>query len=563
MNPPSAQDVSLYELAVSSPQPPVPLQVSLPTLKSVVTAALDLLAEQNLPATVLLKLPHRIGWYDSLERYRKLGTSEGIYVCQPASADAERAMDEGVSDLEMESLRVHKSFPPASGLAAERKHQPKHAPPAHGYESQSLRHPTRERESRHGEGVLPIFGFGLAAEESLKQEYFLVVLSHQLCCAIIAHRPRSVQMPAEAAEDSGERQHPLLALCSVDKPTIARVMQGLKQAIAIGQSKTRRTSEEMAAGSVLDTLQLSPVAAEELSAKWDFLFTRYLTPDSEDPGNAALWASLLWAKQIQHEEEVWRTAVHYRKQSADADELQVQNEELLEALHLKDEFLSNVGQALRTPLTNMKTALSLLGSQNLKAAQRDRYLQLLNTECDRQTSLINGMLDLVRLDSAGDRASMQSLHLADIVPGVVSTYQPLAREKGIMLAYTVPDDLPPVACLRPWLKQIVINLLHNGIKFTRSDGQVWVRAKQQGDYVQLEFRDSGIGMPATEIPKIFDRFYRVRHTLDDDPGGAGLGLTIVQQLLLRCGGSISVHSKLGEGSTFNVLLPIYHSGSVE
>lgn len=562
MNPPSAQDVSLYELAVSSPQPPVPLQVSLPTLKSMVTAALDLLAEQNLPATVLLKLPQRMGWHDSLERYRQLGTSEGIYVCLPASADTEGAMDEGYLALEMESLQAHKPFPPASGLAAERKHQPKHPQPAH-YDSQSLRHPTRQRESRQGEGVLPIFGFGLTGEESLKQEYFLLVLSHQLCCAIVGHRPRSVRMPAEASEEGGERQHPLLALCSVDKPTIARVLEGLKQAIANGPSKTRRKSEEMVAGAVLEPLELLPVATEELLAKWDFLFTRYLAPDSEEAGNAARWASLLWAKQIQHEEEVWRTAVHYRKQSADADELQVQNEELLEALHLKDEFLSNVGQALRTPLTNMKTALSLLGSQSLKAAQRDRYLQLLNTECDRQTSLINGMLDLVRLDSAGDRTSMQSLHLADIVPGVVSTYQPLAREKGIMLAYTVPDDLPPVACLRPWLKQIVINLLHNGIKFTKSGGQVWVRAKQQGDYVQLEFRDSGIGMPATEIPKIFDRFYRVRHTLDDDPGGAGLGLTIVQQLLLRCGGSISVHSKLGEGSTFNVLLPISRHSSAE
>lgn len=561
MNPPSAQDVSLYELAVSSPQPPVPLQVSLPTFKSMVTAALDLLAEQNLPATVLLKLPHRMGWHDSLERYRQLGISEGIYVCQPASADAEGAMDEGVSALEVESLRAHKPLPPASGVAAERKNQAKHAQPAH-YESQSVRH-SRARESRQGEGVLPIFGFGLAAEESLKQEYFLVVLSHHLCCAIVGHRPRSVRMPAEAVEEGGERQHPLLALCSVDKQTIARVLEGLKQAIAIGQSQTRRKSEAIAAGSVLETLELSPVAAEELLAKWDFLFGRYLTPDSEDASNAARWAGLLWAKQIQHQEEVWRTAVHYRKQSADADDLQVQNEELLEALHLKDEFLSTVGQALRTPLTNMKTALSLLGSQTLKAPQRDRYLQLLNTECDRQTSLINGMLDLVRLDRAGDRASMQSLHLADIVPGVVSTYQPLAREKGIMLAYTVPDDLPPVACLRPWLKQIVINLLHNGIKFTRSGGQVWVRAKQQGDYLQLEFRDTGIGMPASEIPKIFDRFYRVRHTLDDDPGGAGLGLTIVQQLLLRCGGSISVQSKLGEGSTFNVLLPISHSGSAE
>jgi signal transduction histidine kinase len=128
-----------------------------------------------------------------------------------------------------------------------------------------------------------------------------------------------------------------------------------------------------------------------------------------------------------------------------------------------------------------------------------------------------------------------------------------------MLAYTVPTDLPPVFCSTAWLRQIAINLLHNSIKFTPNGGQVWVKASVQGDYVQLEFRDTGIGISANEIPKIFDRFYRVRVSSSEDLGGAGLGLTIVQQLLLRCGGSISVKSKVGEGSTFNVLLPIARS----
>jgi len=114
-----------------------------------------------------------------------------------------------------------------------------------------------------------------------------------------------------------------------------------------------------------------------------------------------------------------------------------------------------------------------------------------------------------------------------------------------MLAYTVPVELPAVFCLSTWLKQIVINLLHNSIKFTPTGGQVWVRSRLQGDYVQLEFRDTGIGIATSEIPKIFDRFYRVRTVASEEVSGAGLGLTIVQQLLLRCGGSISVKSRLG------------------
>jgi signal transduction histidine kinase len=203
----------------------------------------------------------------------------------------------------------------------------------------------------------------------------------------------------------------------------------------------------------------------------------------------------------------------------------------------------------------MKMALTLLNSPQLKINQRQRYLQMLNTECDRQNSLINGLLDLMQLDRSTEETA-QTIRLSDVVPGVVSTYQPLAQEKGVMLAYTVPEDLPAVSCPSSWLKQIVINLLHNSIKFTPTGGQVWVRSRLQGDYAQLEFRDTGIGIAPSDIPKIFDRFYRIRPAASEDVGGAGLGLTIVQQLLLRCGGSISVKSKLAEGSSFKVLLPI-------
>jgi two-component system, OmpR family, phosphate regulon sensor histidine kinase PhoR len=165
---------------------------------------------------------------------------------------------------------------------------------------------------------------------------------------------------------------------------------------------------------------------------------------------------------------------------------------------------------------------------------------------------------LVQLDQTAEQTSIEPIKLCETVPGFVSTYQPLAEEKGIMMAYTIPEDLPAVSCAKSWLRQIVINLLHNGIKFTPSGGQVWVKAKQQGDYVQLELRDTGIGIAPSEIPKIFDRFYRVRQVTEENVG-AGLGLTIVQQLLLYCGGSISVKSRPGEGSTFNVLLPIHRT----
>jgi len=170
---------------------------------------------------------------------------------------------------------------------------------------------------------------------------------------------------------------------------------------------------------------------------------------------------------------------------------------------------------------------------------------------------------LVQIERNLERMTLESVRLCDVVPGVVSTYQPLAQEKGVMIAYTVPTELPSVWCVSGGLKQIVINLLSNSIKFTPNGGQVWVRGRVQGDYVQLEFRDTGIGIAESEIPKMFDRFYRVRPTATEDPGGVGLGLTIVQQLLWRCGGSISVQSKQNEGSTVTVQLASVSEKSLE
>jgi two-component system, OmpR family, phosphate regulon sensor histidine kinase PhoR len=222
---------------------------------------------------------------------------------------------------------------------------------------------------------------------------------------------------------------------------------------------------------------------------------------------------------------------------------------------LKDELIEHLMQELCTPLTNIKTALKLLESPVLKQPQRQRYLGLIRGECDRQNSLIAGVTRLLAIDRTPDKLGIMPIYLSQIIPGIVSTYQPLAAEKGIRLGYTVPDNLPPIICVESWLRQITIDLLHNGIKYTPAGGQVFVQASMQGEYVQLEFRDTGIGISPTEIPKIFNRFYRVRNVPDQHNNGAGLGLTIVQNILLRCGGSISVISQVGAGSKFRVLLP--------
>jgi signal transduction histidine kinase len=387
----------------------------------------------------------------------------------------------------------------------------------------------------------------LPFENPLKGEFLVLVWSEQMTVLLAAKRSQINRSLSEAvtptselgehgAEETPERKTPLIATCLLEP-------QAVKQAVYRMAELVQKPQYQVLG----DDLPLP-----ELAQQW------YQATQLNLALPSSLEAASIWlGKQVQRQEELWQRATSYRKQAELVNVLQLQNEELASTVRAKDEFLSTVGQQLRNPLTNMKTALSLLNSPQLKPPQRQRYMDLLTKECDRQGSLIGSLLDLVSLDQMAERKTLEPIRLGDVVPGVVSTYQPLSEEKGVRLAYTVPEDLPAVANLTPWLRQIVVNLLHNGIKFTPRGGQLWVRAKQQGDYIQLEFKDTGIGIPVHEIPKIFDRFYRIRQAGSEDEAGAGLGLTIVQQLLLRCGGSISVKSRPGEGSIFNVLLPVY------
>ncbi|XGV98101.1 MAG: ATP-binding protein [Leptolyngbya sp. BL-A-14] len=533
-----AADTSLYELALET-DPALPiLQISPATLKSSFSALIDVLVERELPAIVWAKLPRGAVWQAELERYCALKSlSKAVYVFKDYR-------EEGADESGSNGAKATGETPTAP------------EPPA--------------EDSAEATAWQEIF---LAPESCLRREYFLLVWTTPFQGCVLAHRPRSAQL-AKAAEpsvpeasvglidaslmgaidDGQERRQHLLILSSFESSLIQRVLSGLEQAMTItGQSGSAAIPTSIADGtSIADsTSASSTMCLRDAVVQWQSLINTMSDP-LPDP---ATWGRL-FIKQIQRQEEMLQRNAIYRRQADLVEILQLQKEELTTALQSKADFINTVGQELRTPLTTIKTALTLLNSPNLKPPQRQRYMDLIAKECDRQSSLITSLLDLVQLDQAVSHTVLQSIRVADVVPGVVSTYQPLAEEKGVRLVYTAPDDLPAIACMGNWLKQIVINLLHNGIKFTPSGGQVLVRAKQQGSYVNLEVRDTGIGMAPGELPKIFDRFYRVRQSSTEDASGAGLGLTIVQQLLFHCGGSISVKSKPGEGSTFTVLLPI-------
>ncbi|WP_071515232.1 ATP-binding protein [Geitlerinema sp. PCC 9228] len=376
----------------------------------------------------------------------------------------------------------------------------------------------------NGESSSPVTFFSLSARNPyLRREYFLIGYTETTCGAVIAHRPRSASAQTQKKSYKG----PLLTLLSLD----SRMVKAL-----------------------VDTLM--PLIPEAERA--------YLpSPEVQAFGNNA-FAEMLWCQQIKQQEQVRRTMLSYRQQARELDTLQSENTALQESLTWKDEFINQFSQELRTPVTNMKTALSLLNSAQLKASQRERYIQALQQGCDRQNSLIEGVVELQRLETSAPQHRLEPIHLAEVIPGVVSTFQPVAQEKSISLAYTIGEELPPVACVVGWLRKIAIELLNNSIRFTPENGRIWVYTQEKDDKVVISFQDTGIGIPHRETYHIFERFYRVRHQNSGfESQGAGLGLTIVQQLLSHCGGSIAVKSQAGKGSTFTVTLPVYRDrGSV-
>ena len=492
------------------------VQISPSTFKGVLGSWIDTLAEQKSEAIVWAKLPRGETWHSDLVR------------CAITTEDRDRSVYalKSLADEVSEPLPV-----PATLLD------------------------TLQPISQSA-GLQPTTCY-LGADTPLRREFFFLVVSPEFCGVIVAQRLRTKRGAYEGldASEAAERRNALTATFQVGwaqvRPVLAQLeilMQTyVEDAIPEKNDRILASPEILTASNFKHYLGLWQTKIEQ----WN------LQLESQTLLTGNTLPSVLFHRQIQRQEDLWQRVSSQRKQSETIDLLQLQNEELNRSVRSKDEFLNTVGQELRTPLTNMKTALTLLNSPNLKPTQRQRYMDLLIKECDRQSSLIGSLLDLVNLDQMAGRETLQPISLFDIVPGVVSTYQPLAEEKGVRLAYTIPEDMPKIACLNPWLRQIIVGLLHNGIKFTPMGGQVWVKAKQQGEFLQIEIKDTGIGIPVQEIPKIFDRFYRVRQVSGEDLGGAGLGLTIVQQLLLRCGGSISVKSRPGEGSIFNVMLPIY------
>ncbi len=235
--------------------------------------------------------------------------------------------------------------------------------------------------------------------------------------------------------------------------------------------------------------------------------------------------------------------------------LQWQARELEKANRLKSDFLANMSHELRTPINALigYTALMLERIYGDINAQQEEGLHRIQASAQHLLTLINDVLDLAKIEAGKMPLHLENVSLGEVVREIAEQLEPLVRRKGLDLVCEVPPDGIAMHTDRTKVKQILLNIVSNAVKFTQA-GRVVVRAAREGDTVQIDVTDTGIGIRPKDLGAIWEDFRQVDQSRTREFGGTGLGLSITRKLVDALGGQVGVASEYGKGSTFTVRL---------
>lgn len=226
----------------------------------------------------------------------------------------------------------------------------------------------------------------------------------------------------------------------------------------------------------------------------------------------------------------------------------------LEALHhLKDEFLSTVSHELRSPLSNIKMLIQMLQLDSSEE-QRHHYLQILEQECDREAELIDNLLDLQRLEHNHQLPILEEIDLQDWLPHLIEPFQERTQSRQQMLQLHFACQPPPLISDKLGLERILSELVNNACKYTPPGETIAVEVQTTPAHIHFVVSNSGAEIPSAELPKIFEKFYRIPRGDRWQQGGTGLGLTLVKKLVEWLNGTIQVTSQLNQ-TTFTIQIP--------
>ncbi len=224
---------------------------------------------------------------------------------------------------------------------------------------------------------------------------------------------------------------------------------------------------------------------------------------------------------------------------------------------VRRDFVANVSHELRTPVSTIKGyAETLLDGAIDDRANAIDFLEIIKSDANRLSLLINDLLDLSRLESGTLLVSHSPVDFGVLVEDVLKKLSKLAQEKNVNLRHIKSQKSIIVRADDKLMMQVLLNLIENAIKYNRPNGDVEIEVKVISDTVNIVVADTGIGIPHEEMSRIFERFYRVDQAHSSQLDGTGLGLSIVKHIIQAHHGDVTVHSELGRGSTFTVILPL-------
>jgi two-component system, OmpR family, phosphate regulon sensor histidine kinase PhoR len=249
------------------------------------------------------------------------------------------------------------------------------------------------------------------------------------------------------------------------------------------------------------------------------------------------------------------TAAHLQQA---VEQLESEHAELEKVERVRKDFVTNVSHELRTPLASIQGYTETLLDGAINDPQHNlRFLEIIRHNAERLTRITEDLLTLSRVEQKRQKFEFDSHPVTMLIADAIDLMRPIAEKNRIRLEIESAPEDAMVRCDSEAVSQILSNLMDNAIKYTHPGGCISVGARQDGDYVEFHVRDTGIGIPEEDLPRLFERFYRVDKARSREMGGTGLGLSIVKHLVAAQEGTTRVESRVGEGSTFFFTLPLH------
>ena len=224
---------------------------------------------------------------------------------------------------------------------------------------------------------------------------------------------------------------------------------------------------------------------------------------------------------------------------------------------MRREFVANVSHELRTPITSIRSyAETLQDDDDISDTTRKEFLSVIVTESDRMTKIVQDLLTLSRFDAGSIEFTFQRFSIEKSINDVYNAMQLEAQKRNHHFSVNIKTELPELYGDKARIEQVLINMISNAFKYTRDGGVISIVSGYRDGDVWVSVRDNGIGIPQEDVPKVFDRFYRVDKARSRESGGTGLGLSIASEIISRHNGKIALTSQLGKGTVITITLPV-------